>query len=115
MIRTLVNDTFSFNIVVAVGGTLKAARVAYGKEIGYVFPEDVLNEEGGLGNFTVIEGRTVGMVWLRFKPKDPWSISSLAHEAYHVAAYIMQIKGIKDEECGAYIAQWVVRKVLTGR
>ena len=45
MIKTLVNDTFSFNVLVAIGGTLKAARVAYGKEIGHVFPEDMLSDE----------------------------------------------------------------------
>lgn len=115
MIKTLVNDTFSFNVLVAIGGKLRAAREAYGKEIGHSFSEDLLSDEGGLGNFTAIEGSPVCMVWLRFKPKDPISISTLAHEAYHVAAYVMQIKGIKDEECGAYITQWLVRRILSGR
>jgi hypothetical protein len=115
VIKTLVNDTFPFNVVVAIGGKLRAAREAYGKEIDHVFSEDLLNDEGGLGNFTAIESSGVCMMWLRYKPKDPESIATLAHEACHVAAYVMRRMGIEDEECGAFITDWLVRRVLAGR
>lgn len=109
---TLYNDTYDFDLLVQLGGSVRDLHTAYFKKVWVDTPVTIEDNANRKGNFISLEGSRNGAIWLSYDA----SPGVVAHEAFHATVNILNDYGLtlsKDsEEAYAYLQQWMVNRIL---
>lgn len=107
-------DMYPFRVLVSIGENAEQLKKSAKKRCN-IDIDSSFTESGVKGMALDFEkGRLV--LWLQHFPKDPFSLSVLSHEIFHITTFAMNHIGIiltKDsDEAFAYMISWLTEEIL---